>query len=252
MAGAEGRLRVTEFSDYIVFVDESGDHGLTGIDPQFPVFALALCVLRKEDYIAQITPNFQRFKFAFFGHDEVILHEHEIRKQQRPFAFLRADPALRARFMDGISGLIAAAPFTLIASVIDKTRLVDRYASPWNPYEIALRFCMERLLAFLRMQRQQEHLTHVCFESRGAKEDGDLELEFRRICANGARWGWNAPDFSKMSFEPLFTPKASNSIGLQMADLVARPIALNTMRPNQPNRAFETLSPKISKIKVFP
>ena len=37
-----------------------------------------------------------------------------------------------------------------------------------------------------------------------------------------------------------------------MADLVARPIALNTMRPGQPNRAFETLSPKLRVTKVFP
>lgn len=243
---------MTTFSDYIVFVDESGDHGLTGIDPQFPVFALAFCVLRKEDYVTQVSPAFQQFKFEFFGHDEVVLHEHEIRKQQQPFAFLRTDPALRTRFMDGVSGLIAAAPFRIIASVIDKTRLVDRYASPWNPYGIALRFCMERLLAFLRSEGQLGRLTHVCFESRGAKEDRELELEFRRICANGSRWGWSAPDFSTMAFESLFTPKASNSVGLQMADLVARPIALNTMRPGQPNRAYETLSPKIWKMKVFP
>lgn len=28
------------FSDYLIFADESGDHGLSTIDPQFPVFAL--------------------------------------------------------------------------------------------------------------------------------------------------------------------------------------------------------------------
>ncbi len=26
------------FGDYLVFVDESGDHNLSEIDPQFPVF----------------------------------------------------------------------------------------------------------------------------------------------------------------------------------------------------------------------
>ena len=29
-------------SDYIVFADESGDHGLVSVDPQFPVFAWSL------------------------------------------------------------------------------------------------------------------------------------------------------------------------------------------------------------------
>ena len=38
---------MTGFSNYIVFVDESGDHSLTSIDPQFPVFSLSFCIVRK-------------------------------------------------------------------------------------------------------------------------------------------------------------------------------------------------------------
>lgn len=30
------------FSDYVVYVDESGDHSLASIDRDFPVFVLAL------------------------------------------------------------------------------------------------------------------------------------------------------------------------------------------------------------------
>ncbi|WBH17292.1 DUF3800 domain-containing protein [Sphingomonas radiodurans] len=38
---------MTDFSDFIVFADESGDHGLTSIDPQFPVFASSFaCLIR--------------------------------------------------------------------------------------------------------------------------------------------------------------------------------------------------------------
>lgn len=40
-----------EFSDYLVFVDESGDHNLVTIDPQFPVFVLLFAILRKDDYV---------------------------------------------------------------------------------------------------------------------------------------------------------------------------------------------------------
>ncbi|UIE41753.1 hypothetical protein KOJCDNHJ_00343 [Xanthomonas citri pv. punicae] len=29
---------MAQFSDYIVFVDESGDHGMANIDPAFPLF----------------------------------------------------------------------------------------------------------------------------------------------------------------------------------------------------------------------
>lgn len=39
-----------QFSDYVVYVDESGDHSLTRIDHEFPVFVLALCVFDKRHY----------------------------------------------------------------------------------------------------------------------------------------------------------------------------------------------------------
>ena len=69
-------------SSYIFYADESGDHSLTSIDVNFPVFALSLCGFKKSSYCSQIVPRFQRIKFHYFGHDAVILHEHEIRKQK--------------------------------------------------------------------------------------------------------------------------------------------------------------------------
>jgi len=90
------------FSDYLVFVDESGDHNLTQIDPQFPVFVLLFAILRKDDYVNRVCPNLQRFKFDFWGHDEVVLHEHEIRKPFADFLFLLQRP-LRKRFLAGLT-----------------------------------------------------------------------------------------------------------------------------------------------------
>ena len=77
------------FSDYIVYADESGDHSLTSIDPQFPVFVLAFCILiQKAAYTDHVVPAFQRFKFEFWGHDSVVLHGHDIRKAQDDFNIL--------------------------------------------------------------------------------------------------------------------------------------------------------------------
>ena len=106
-----------EFSDFIAYADESGDHGLVSIDPEYPVFALTFCVMRKADYSGTIVPAVQSFKFGIWGHDAVILHEHEIRKSKGPFAILLTDRALRERFYDGLNGLIEAAPMIIFASV---------------------------------------------------------------------------------------------------------------------------------------
>jgi hypothetical protein len=114
------------FGDYVVYVDESGDHELTKIDPQYPVFVLLFCIVRKDDYVNRICPDLQRFKFEFWGHDEVVLHEREIRKPFGHFLFLLQKP-LRERFLAGLSAQMAALPATVVAVVIDKPALVARY-----------------------------------------------------------------------------------------------------------------------------
>ncbi len=244
---------MTEFSEYIVYVDESGDHGLVNIDPQFPVFALSFCLLKKEDYIDTIVPAFQRFKFDIWGHDAVVLHENDIRKSKGDFAFLLTDPDLRRHFYDELSKLIETTPMMIFASVIDKEKHRAQYIDPWSPYRIGLLFCMERLLNRLMGDGQAGKTVHIVFESRGKAEDKELQDEFHRICENRKNWGYRSPDFSLIDFKPVFVKKAANATGLQLADLTARPIALRQLRPNQPNRAADIIWPKIGEnLKCFP
>lgn len=245
-------MSASPFSDFIIFADETGDHGLVSIDEQFPVFALVFCILRKDDYINQIVPAMQRLKMAVWGHDQIIFHEHDIRKEKGPFGLLRTDPGLRAWFMDELSRLMAEAPMQLVISIIDKKRLTQKYSNPYNPYEIAMLFCMERTLGYLRGQGQSGKRVTVAFESRGKREDSELELEFRRICDNQGNWGYKQTNFQEIAFEHLFVDKKSNATGLQLADLVARPLALRYLRPAQPNRAAEIIQDKVLSRKHFP
>jgi len=241
-----------DFSDYVVYVDESGDHGLNGIDPEFPVFALALCIVSKAEYSAVVVPAIQEFKFKYWGHDMVVLHENEIRKQAGDFAFLITDRVLRDRFLADLNSIMEAAPIWIVASVIDKRKLRNQYATSWNPYKIALHFCLESLFDFLIDKGQEGRTVHVVFECRNRENDRELELEFRRICDQEHHWGNQRRDFSRIDFKPRFARKPVNSTGLQLADLTARPIALQTLRPTQPNRAFDIIQPKLKAFKVFP
>lgn len=136
----------------------------------------------------------------------------------------------------------------MIAATVHKEELKARYANPWDPYALALQFCLERLVARLTELDQQDRHVHVVFESRGKAEDQRLELDFRRIVDNDAQWGWKRTNFRRFDWTPLFVDKKSNSAGLQLADLTARPIGLSRLRPGQPNRAAELLQDKL----VFP
>lgn len=240
------------FSDYIVFADESGDHGLASIDPQFPVFALVFCVFSKDRYIKEVEPGFRQLKFKWFGHDAVVLHEREIRKQAPPFDFLRRDVATRDAFMADVNAIMADVPFHAYVSVIDKTKLRQRYAEPHNAYDLAMLFCLEKLSNRLVADGQKGRRTHVLFEARGKVEDAQLELEFRRFVSNERRFGWRAVDFDRTPMEPIFVPKSANLAGHQLTDLIARPLALGALRPDQPNRAAELVADRIWDFKVFP
>ena len=232
---------MADFSDYIVYVDESGDHGLQRIDPNFPVFGLSFCIFKKADYTEQIVPAVQDLKFRYWGHDAIILHEREIRRSIGDFKL--PNETYRQFTMD-LTELIEGAPFKVIGSVINKTALLDKNVGVRNPYHIALRFCMEELRSYLISNDQKGRRVHVVLESRGNKEDQDLEREFGNIVAEDG--------FDELEFESKFAKKTTNSTGLQLADLTAGPIARHSHRPDQQSRDFERIKGKLVGFRDFP
>lgn len=248
-----GLLR--EYSNFSIYVDESGDHGLVNINPEYPLFVLTFCLVAKNEYGAQVIPEMVSFKQRWFGHEAMILHAHEIRKEKGDFAFL-FDRSVREKFMDDLTGLMDRLPYMLIASAIDKQKLNHCYVEPDNPYAIAMQFCLERAFRFLEEHGETERLTHVLVESRGRKEDADLELVFRRICDGANACGCRLP------FEVIFVDKKQNLAGLQLADLACHPIGRHLLKPKQKNRAYEVVEKKFRRsgvgnimgygLKVFP
>lgn len=248
------------FADHILYLDESGSADLSHIDPDYPLFVLSAVLVSKEDYVSQIVPAVQRLKFDFAGHDQIILHEIDIRKQDGAFQFLRRDRAVRTRFLDRVGALVQDAPVEVVCAVIRKDVLKSHYAAPFDPYEIALQFCLE--MASQRLLSLGQAGREVCavFEQRGQKEDRALELAFRRIVAGDARLQTGKANRERariirdLQWVPHFVSKKANSSGLQLADLTARPIGLSILRPDQPNRAFDTIRTKINAgmLKCFP
>lgn len=234
------------YSDFIIYVDESGDHSLKSIDEGYPIFVLAFCIFDKKSYSKNVVKKLKEFKFKHFGHDMVILHENEIRRDKGFFRKLKSKEKKEA-FIDELTNIIDEESFRVIATVIRKKELNVHNN---NPYDIALKYCMESTYEFLKGFNQENKITHIVVEQRGRKEDSELELEFRRICD-----GNNYQNF-QLPFELVMANKMSNSAGLQLADLVARPIGLSVFKPDQKNRAYDIIKRKfcIDSIgfKVFP
>lgn len=225
-----------KYSDYVVFVDESGDLSLSIIDPRYPVFVLSFCIFHKDVYLDAVVPALRRLKFSTFGHDMVILHEHEIRKKEGAFRFLSKEP--REAFLNTLTDLVDEMDFTIVAVVIDKSKLGIQDSPSFSVYHLAMEFGLERIFQFLKSQGQDELLTHIVCEARGKPEDKALEKAFECVCNGSNALGMPLP------FQIIIADKKTNSEGLQLADITARPMGLAVLRPDQPNRALSVISKK--------
>lgn len=100
-----------KFSDFIVYVDESGDHGMQTLDPNYPMFVLAFCVFHKRHYCEAVIPALQKFKFNHMGHDLIGLHELEIRKEKGAFSSLFLSRQHKHAFLDELTSIIECEQF---------------------------------------------------------------------------------------------------------------------------------------------
>jgi hypothetical protein len=159
---------------------------------------------------------------------------------------------------------IIGSRFKVIASVIDKRRLLERYLHPKNPYDISLQFILERIVFEVQSRIPAPASVPIHAESRGKKEDRELREEFDRICSGNSTLSPNS-HLSPQIFSTMrlyFHKKEENIVGIQLADLIARPIGISYLRPNQQNRAYRIILRKFRTgpaggiggygLKIFP
>lgn len=242
-------------SDYIAFLDECGDHSLTKIDRDFPIFVLSLVLLKRSDYVAMVLPAVNALKLKYWDHEGVNLHSRDIRKAEGPFSILQ-NPARRAPFLTDLSNLMTTLPYELFIVGIHKKRLCNRYVRAVNPYDLALTFVMERVLHCLE-QHQQKVLPLIA-EARGENEDNQFKATFYDLTTRGTDYV-SSDRIQQCRFPLQFQDKRKNIVGIQLSDLCAHPSARHILKPDQPNQAFDVINKHIYRggwnvrgWKVFP
>lgn len=220
---------MANFSKYVCYVDESGD-ATWDAAPEFPLLCVNFCLFRKDYYLDVLMPAFNRLKFKYWGSDNIVLHERDLRKPDKV-----KDPALRSKyqrltgplrteFFDELTAFMEAAEFSSFAVLIDKEAVPRKYHA-FDPYHIALSRGFRQIIDFLRATDPNEldHELHVVFEKRGHNDDVSLSTAYQQILLQGSLLGpMPGYDFRKFRLEMM--DKKSNSTGLQIADLTARPI----------------------------
>ena len=123
---------------------------------------------------------------------------------------------------------------------------------------MALSFIIERAIFSLDEVKVVSKHLEIIIEKRGKKEDKKLEEHFQRLIARGTGFV-SAERLQEVQLKIAFKDKKENINGLQLADLIAYPIARYVIEPKRANPAFDKLESKIYKkngkrygLKIFP
>lgn len=92
------------------------------------------------------------------------------------------------------------------------------------------------------VRQSREKDVRVYAEARGRKHDDPIREVFKKITRNGTKFK-TSNEFKAFNWSIEFIPKSKNILGLQLADLVAYPIAKHHLTPPYP--AYPTVKAKI-------
>ena len=125
-------------------------------------------------------------------------------------------------------------------------------------YEISLSFIVERTIFYLDSLNREDIELEILIEKRGKKEDRQLAEHFQKLLARGTGFV-NAERLKSYGIEIGFKSKRENINGIQLADLIAYPVARYVLDTSRANPAFDLIKPKIYTkgnklygLKVFP
>jgi hypothetical protein len=204
----------------VMFLDESGDHSLTAIDPQYPMFVLGGVIVEESYALGELERRVGRFKRDLFGHDDIILHTADISRNKNGFERL-IEPNFRRRFYDELNVLMRELNYTVVACAIKKDAHLGKYGMrAVDPYMLCLDILVER---FCFEIGDVANGGLIVAEKRDPTLDHQLELAWLNLKIQGT--GFVQAKTIDARIQGLRSrPKTDNIAGLQLADLVVSPI----------------------------
>jgi hypothetical protein len=204
----------------ILFLDESGDHNLSIIDPSYPLFVLGGIIMDKHYAENELTQALNDFKLKMFARTDIILHTADITRNKNGFQRLK-EPAFRDAFYQALNQLIQKLKFTIVACVIKKEAHLSKYGlAALDPYFLSLDILVERFCLDIG---NTMHGGLIIAERRNPTLDHELDLAWLNLKIQGTRY-MQAHQIERRIIGLKLSAKSENIAGLQLADLVLTPI----------------------------
>lgn len=214
---------------YRLYLDESGDHVFREEkalrEPPRRYLALCGCCLLQGPVYESFHHALEDLKRKYFprGLDDppVVLHREDLVRATGPFWRLR-DPSYRQEWDREVVELIRRTQFLVMGVVLDKLAMKERYLDPFHPYDFGVSLLLERFCGYLN---HWNRTGDVLAEARGKQEDDLLNTTYRSLYERGTKY--HSEEFLQRcltSREMKFRKKHHNVAGLQLSDLLARPL----------------------------
>lgn len=204
----------------ILFLDESGDHNLSIIDPLYPLFVLGGVIIDTIQAEEELTNKMDDFKLRVFGKKDIILHTADITRNKNGFEKL-IEQSFREKFYQELNILIQNLHFTVIACVVRKEMHLSRYGlAALDPYFLSLDILVER---FCMEIGNIIDGGLIMAERRNPTLDSELELAWSNLKIRGTHY-ISARQIEQRIISLDLKAKSENKAGLQLADLVVTPI----------------------------
>jgi hypothetical protein len=204
----------------VLFLDESGDHNLSVIDAQYPLFVLGGVIMDQAYAEGELVKELNAFKQALFGRADIILHTADITRNRSGFEQLK-DTAFRDQFYAALNDLMRRLDYTVVACAIRKDEHLARYGvAALDPYMLSLDILVERFCFDIGRAKGGGV---IVAEKRDPTLDRELELAWLNLKIQGTRY-MKARDIEDRILGLNLRAKNDNIAGLQLADLVVSPI----------------------------
>jgi len=230
----------------ILYLDESGDHSLSVIDPQYPVFVLGGVIVEAAYAATEMQAAVRRFKLEMLGRDDITLHTADITRQRGPFAAL-VDPERRRIFHDHMNTLMRQLDYTVVACAIRKEAHLAAYgAAALDPYALSLSVLVERFCFALADARETQPGSIVA-ERRDKALDSALLAAWRQLRERGTAYlrpGAIRDRIAHLQLEG----KRAGVAGMELADLVVSPIG-RFVAGRPPREDWTTVESKLRRRK---
>ena len=215
----------------VLFLDESGDHNLTVIDSNYPVFVLGGVIVDKDYAEGPLAEAFDQFKHELFGNTDIVLHTVDINRNRKSLEALK-NPQFRKSFYEKLNSLARELDYKVVACAIRKNDHFRHYgAAAIDLYRISLHKLSE---LFCDEIGEVRNGGMIVAESRNTSLDEDLKYTWSSLRRPGAGYSSTAMIRDRISSLTLCAKK-ENIAGLQLADLVVSPIGRHIL--GKPDKA---------------